>query len=146
MEMLQPVATGEASLVTAFQTLACYQDELTPNAADLREREVWALTAILTISGPLWQNPSHPVMQFMPDRPGDSHLELGTFSHQTDLVASSGDEQVLIAATKPCWAQVAQHDERRLASGIGPHGCSYGPITVEEAHHHHWVRADPGPD
>jgi hypothetical protein len=72
-------------------------------------------------------------MRFMPDCPGASHLELGTFSHLTDLVASSGDEQILIAATKPCWARVWPHDEHRLAGGTGPHGSSYVPITVEEA-------------
>jgi hypothetical protein len=133
LETLRQVVTAEAALPTAFQALARYQDELARTAADLREREVCALTVILTISSPIWQNPSRPIMRFMPDRPGDPHLELGTFSHLKDLFAPSADEQVLIAATQPCWARVWPHEERRLAGGTGPHGCSYVAITVDEA-------------
>ena len=73
LEMLQQVAAGKAPLAQAFQVLAHHQDELMRNAADLREREVWALSVILAISSPLWQihriprYGSWPVAQAIPD-------------------------------------------------------------------------------
>jgi hypothetical protein len=127
------VASGEVALPAAFQSLADYQDELARAAADMREREVWTLTALLASSGPLWQDPARPLLRFLPDRPDEPYLALGSYAHLRGLVTPSADDQALIAATTPCWARVAPHRERQLASGTGALGCSYVPVAIAEA-------------
>jgi hypothetical protein len=127
------VGSGQAALPAAFQSLADYQDELARAAADMREREVWALTALLAISGPLWHDPARPLLRFLPDCSDQPYLALGSYAHLRGLVAPSADEQALIAATTPCWARVAPHRERQLAGGSGALGCSYLPVSIAEA-------------
>jgi hypothetical protein len=102
-------------------------------AADLLERETWALTAILDRSAPIWQHLANPVLRFPPERIDQPCLELGTFSHLAGLIAPSADEQVLIAATAPRWARVSPALERQQAEQTGALACSYVAISAAEA-------------
>lgn len=135
-EDLLRAAHGEATLTEAFQTLVRYREEQARAAADLLERETWALTAILATSGPIWNHLKCPTLRFPLDSPGKPvsyHLELGHFPHLAALLAPSVDEQALIAATTPCWARVYPHAERQRAGETGALACSYVPIPVAEA-------------
>ncbi|MGH2346361.1 MAG: hypothetical protein ACRDG4_14135 [Chloroflexota bacterium] len=135
-EDLRQVASGEAVLADAFLALARYQDEQARTAADLLERETWALTRILAASAPIWKHLASPTLRFVPDCPDEPvpyHLELGHFSHLAALLAPSAAEQTLIAAQTPCWARVYPHQERLRAGQSGALACSYVPITEAEA-------------
>jgi hypothetical protein len=114
-------------------TLAHYQEEQARTAADLLERETWALTAILTRSEPIWRQLPNPTLRFVLSHPDELHLELGSYSHLAALVAPTVDEQALIAATLPCWARVLPASQRRVAGQAGPLACSYVGISVAEA-------------
>ena len=65
-EPLRQIACGEVALPTAFHSLAQYREELTRDSADTNEREVWALSTILAISEPIWQDPARPTLRFIP--------------------------------------------------------------------------------
>jgi hypothetical protein len=81
-EDLRQAARGEATLHAAFHTLAHHQEEQARTAADLLERETWALTVILAMIGPIWASRANPTLRFALDRPAEPvpyHLELGRF-------------------------------------------------------------------
>ena len=132
-EELRQVARGEAALAEAMLTLARYAEEQALTAADLLERETWALTAILERSMPIWRHLPNPTLRFVPDHSDQPRLELGSFSHLAALIAPSADEQALIAATAPCWARVSSAPERQVAGQTGALACSYVAISPAEA-------------
>ncbi|HXT37957.1 MAG TPA: hypothetical protein VN837_20470 [Chloroflexota bacterium] len=119
-----------------FQTLAFSQEEQEREAADLLEREIWAVTRIMAVSTPIWnQNPS-PVLSFSLghlSEPAPYRLELSRFAHLRTLRSPSPGEQALIASDTPCWARVAPNLERHLAGYSDALACSYVPIPVAEA-------------
>jgi len=135
-EDLRQVASGTVALDDAFLRLAHHQDEQAHTAADLLERETWALTMILIGSAPLWNHRASPTLRFEPDRPNEPvryHLELGLFSHLAALLAPSTDEQALITSRTPGWVRVYPHHERLRAGQIGALAHSYVSISVAEA-------------
>src|SRR5260370_42094710 len=79
-EELQRAARGEAVLTEALLTLAQHQEEQARTAADLLERETWALTAILERSAPIWGQLPEPTLRLVPDHPDAAQLELGLFA------------------------------------------------------------------
>jgi hypothetical protein len=113
--------------------VARYGREQALTAADLLERETWALTAVLDRCAPIWQHLADPILRFLPERADQPRLELGTFSHLAALIAPSTDEQVLIAATTPRWARVSPALERQQAQQTGSLACSYVIISAAEA-------------
>ena len=126
-------ARGEIALAEVMLTLAQHQEEQARTAADLLARETWALTMILERSAPIWRHLPDPTLRFVPDHPDAPHLEVGCFSHLAALISPSMDEQALIAATVPCWAQVSPAQQRRLAGQTGLFARSYVLISVAEA-------------
>jgi hypothetical protein len=133
---LHRAARREMAPREAFQILAFYQDEHAREAADLLERETWALMAILASSNPIWNHRDSPTLRFMLDcssTPLSSHVELGRFAHLAALAAPNADEQALIETTTCCFARVAPHPERHGAGEVGALACSYIPISVGEA-------------
>lgn len=136
LEELRRVASGEAALADAFLALASYQDEQARTAADLLERESWALTRILAAGAPVWSQLASPTLRFVPgcpDEPAPYYLELGLFSHLAALRAPSTDEQALIAERTPCWTRVYPHHDRLRAGATGTLACSYVPVAMVEA-------------
>ncbi len=130
-------ATGAASpLYETFQSLSFSQEEQGRSAADLLEREIWAVTRIMAVSTPIWnQNPS-PILSFSLghlSEPVPYRLELSRFTHLGALRSPTPGEQALIASDTPCWARVAPNLERHLAGYSDALACSYVPIPVAEA-------------
>ncbi|MGH2411365.1 MAG: hypothetical protein ACRDGS_13510 [Chloroflexota bacterium] len=130
-------AAGTAGpIYETFQTLAFSQEEQERGAADLLEREIWAVTRVMAVSAPIWnQNPS-PVLSFSLghlSEPAPYRLELSRFTHLGMLRSPSPGEQALIASDTPCWARVAPNLERHLAGYSDALACSYVPIPVAEA-------------
>ncbi len=132
-EELRREARGEIALAEVMLTLVQHQEEQARTAADLLERETWALTVILERSVPIWRHLPDPTLRFVPDHPDAPHLEVGCFSHLAALISPSMDEQALIAATVPCWAQVSPAQQRRLAGQTGAFARSYVLISVAVA-------------
>ena len=132
-EELRRAANGEIAVAEVLLTLAQHQEEQARTAADLLERETWALTAILERSAPLWRHLPDHTLRFVPDHPAAPVLEVGCFSHLAALIAPSVDEQALLAATTPCWARVAGAPERRRAGQTEALARSYVLISVAEA-------------
>ena len=132
-EELRQAARGEAALTEALLTLAHHQEEQARTAADLLERETWALTAILERSAPIWRHLPQPTLRFVPDRPDAPHLELGLFSHLATLVAPSASEHALLAATTPRWARVYTCHAQQPAGQADAPVRTYVPISVAEA-------------
>ncbi len=135
-EDLRRAARGEAPLGASFQTFALCQEEQARAGADLLERETWALTMILSASGPIWKQLASPTLRFTLDHRGEPipyHLELGHFPDLAALAAPSTGEQALREATTPCWARVTPHIERQRAGQTGAFDCSYEPISIGEA-------------
>lgn len=133
---LRRVTGNGGTIHEAFQILACYQEEQARAAADLLERETWAVTRILIASAPIWNQDPSPTLRFSLDHLGESvpyRLELSRFSRLADLPSPSPGERVLIEATTPCWAKVTPHLERHLAGYTDALACSYVPISVAEA-------------
>jgi hypothetical protein len=130
---LQQVAHGEVALTDALLTLAYHAGEQTLVAADLLERETWALTALLERCAPIWQYLADPILRFAPERADQPRLELGIFSHLAALVAPSPDEQALIATRTPRWARVSPAPDRERAQQTGALACSYVAISAAEA-------------
>jgi hypothetical protein len=133
---LRRVAFGAMPLGEAFQTLAYGQEEQARVGAELLEREIWAVTAILAASAPIWRQRAQPTLCFAVQsrlEPVTFHLEVGTFAHLAALDNPSPGEQELIAATGPCWARVYPHHDRQLAGQIGALACSYMRMPVAEA-------------
>src|SRR5579875_2420031 len=76
-EALRSVAEGLVTLPEAFLTLARSQEELTRAAADLQEREVWALTVLLGASEPIWPYVNPSTLAFsLPQSTAGVHLEV----------------------------------------------------------------------
>ncbi|HVA92420.1 MAG TPA: hypothetical protein VNL71_21570 [Chloroflexota bacterium] len=133
---LRRVIFAEVPLTTAFPMLALYQEEQVRRAADLLERETWAVAAILAVSGPIWSQFTSPTLCFPFGGPGESppyHLEVGYFAHLAALDAPTAAERELIAATAPCWARVYPHQDRQRAGQSGALACSYVPVPLAEA-------------
>jgi len=133
---LRKVAAQGGSIFETFQAIAYYQEEQERIAADLLERETWAVSRMLTAGAPIWnQNPAL-TLSFPLEQSGESvpyRLELGLFSRLAALSAPTPGEQELIASTTPCWARVAPHLERHLAGCTEELACSYVPIPMAEA-------------
>ncbi|HVC80257.1 MAG TPA: hypothetical protein VNL35_07130 [Chloroflexota bacterium] len=136
-----PFARREAGGITGplyetFQSLAFSQEEQEREAGDLLEREIWAVTRIMAVSAPIWnQNPS-PIVSFSlghTSEPAPYRLELSRFAHLRALRTPSPGEQALIASDTPCWARVAPNLERHLAGYSDALACSYVPVPVAEA-------------
>ena len=123
-------------LYETFQRLAFSQEEQEREAADLLEREIWAVTRIMAVSAPIWnQNPS-PILSFSlghMSEPAPYRLELSRFAYLRTLRSPSPGEQALIASDTPCWARVAPNLERHMAGYSDALACSYVPIPVAEA-------------
>lgn len=135
-EELVRVARLAIPLDEAFLTLARYQDEQSRMAADLLERETWALTALLERSAPLWQQAAQPTLRFEIGHLGEGetyHLEVGRFAHLAGLIGPTEPEQALSAAPGPLWARVMSHAGRRQAGQTGALACAYTPISMTEA-------------
>jgi hypothetical protein len=132
-EELWSVARGESALTEALLTLAHHQAEQAYSAAELLERETWALTAILERIAPLWRHLPQPTLRFASDRPDAPHLELGLFSHLATLVAPSAGEQALMSAATPLWARVYTRRTRLPAGQFEAIVRTYVPISVAEA-------------
>lgn len=133
---LRRAAQGETPLYDTFPTLARYREAHAHTAADLFERETWALTVIVNASESIWTNPASPTLRFAipgPDGPAPYHLELGRFIHLAALPAPSPEERALIASSVPCWARVCRHQEREHAGLNGAHACAYTPVSTAEA-------------
>ena len=133
---LRRAAQGSASLYEAFHTFARYQDAHAHAAADLFEREIWAMTVIVNASDTLWVQPASPTLRFAipgPTGPAPYHLELGRFAHLAALTAPKPEEQVLISAATPGWARVHLDQERLRAGHTGALACAYVPISTGEA-------------
>jgi len=124
------------SLVETFQAIAYYQEEQERAAADLLERETWAVSRMLLASAPIWHQNPGLTLSFSLDQPGEAvpyRLELGLFSHLEALPAPSPEEKELIASPTPRWARAAPNLERHLAGCTGPLSCSYVPVSMAEA-------------
>ncbi len=135
-ERLRRVGSGQAGLWESFQTLTQSREDHARQAADLLERETWALTGILAASGAIWPHLASPTLRFALESGGDAgacHAELGLFTHLVALDVPSAAEQTLISASAPCFARVVPSQERQAAGRDGPLACSYGPMPVTEA-------------
>ena len=133
---LRRAAQGEVSLYEAFQTLVRYREAHAQTAAELFERETWAMTVLVDASESLWTQPASPTLRFAipgPDGPAPYHLELGRFAHLAALQAPSEEEQELIAAASPRWARVHAHQERLHEGQTGALACRYVPMSTGEA-------------
>jgi hypothetical protein len=133
---LRKVSGQGGTLFETFQAIGYYQEEQERAAADLLEREIWAVSRMLIASAPIWnQNPgmtlSFPLNQSEEAVP--YRMELGLFSHLAALPAPTPEEKELIASTTPCWARVAPNLERHLAGCSGALACSYVPVSMAEA-------------
>ena len=102
---LERVARGDVVLTEALLMLAQQQDEQVRSAADLLEREIWALTAILELCAPIWRDLPQPTLRFAPDRPDGPHLELSLISHLATCAGSRAGDQAAVAAVTPRWTQ-----------------------------------------
>ncbi|MGH7870415.1 MAG: hypothetical protein ACREP9_22915 [Candidatus Dormibacteraceae bacterium] len=135
-EDLRRAANHATTLVDAFEIIAAFQEEQARAAADLVERETWAVTRLLIASEPIWKYLPRPTLRFALDQSSDtepSHVEVGRFSHLADLLAPSPGEQALISATNLGWARVSPCPERRVSDRTDARACAYEPITVVEA-------------
>ena len=132
-EELQRAARGEAVLTEALLTLAQLQEEQARTAADLLERETWALTAILERSAPIWGQLPDPTLRFVPDHPDAPHLELGLFAQLATRVVPREGEHALLAATTLRWAQVYSCPRQQPAGQTEALVRTYVPISVAEA-------------
>lgn len=135
-EDLRRAAQGEIGLVDAIHAIIRRHELQACTAADLLERETWALAAILAAGGPLWDRLASPTLRFLIDQvpePTLYYLELGRFSHLQSLIDPSPDELALVAATAPCWAKVYPHHDRQRAGQKGALACSYVRIGAGEA-------------
>jgi hypothetical protein len=124
------------SLFETFQAIAYYQEEQERAAADLLERETWAVSRMLLASAPIWHQNPGLTLSFSLDQPGEAvpyRLELGRFSHLEGLPAPSAEEKELMASPTPCWARAAPNLERQLAGCTGPLACSYMTVSMAEA-------------
>jgi hypothetical protein len=133
---LRRVASGTIPLMDAFLTIARFREEQARVAADLLDREVWALTALLRASEPMWDGLGAPTLHFQIDHiepETDSHLELGHFAHLATLRNPSPQEQALAMSTTVSWARVYAHHEREAAGESGAMACSYVPLSVADA-------------
>jgi len=135
-EDLRRAANHSTTLIEAFDIIAGYQEEQARAAADLTERETWAVTRVLIASEPIWSHLPRPTLRFALSRSSDSepsHLEVGRFAHLAGLVAPSPGEQALVTATNLGWARVSPCPERRVSDQAYALACSYEPISVVEA-------------
>src|SRR5262249_44534553 len=67
-------AHGSADLIDAIHILARRHEEQAHAAADLLERETWALSAILVASAPIWGRLSGATLRFLADQPSETAL------------------------------------------------------------------------
>ncbi len=132
-EELRRAARGEAVLTEALLTLAQHQEEQARTAADLLERETWALTAILERSAPIWGYLPDSTLRFVPDHSDAPHLELGLFSHLAARVVPRAGEETLMAVTTPRWARVYTCPRQQAAGQTEAPVRIYVPISVAEA-------------
>jgi hypothetical protein len=135
-ESLLRVSRGQAGLPEAFQTLNQYEDNQAREAADLLERETWAVTGIIEASGVVWHHLSSSTVRFVVDafeHADHSHVELGWYTHLSGLDAPSADEQSLMQCATPCFARVYASHDRQAAGYTGALACSYVPMPVAEA-------------
>jgi hypothetical protein len=130
-EALRRAARGETPMAEVLLTLAQYQEEQAQTAAELLERERWALTAILERSAPIWEHLPDPTLRFVLDHRDGSYLEVGCFSRLSALNEPSADEQALIDAKTPCWARVVPAPQR--AGQVGAPACCYVQVSTAEA-------------
>lgn len=124
------------TIFEVFQTIAYQREEQERVAADLLERETWAVTCLLIASAPIWARNTNLTLNFPLDQrnePVAYRLELGLFSRLAGLSAPSAGELELLAATTPCWARVTPNLERHLAGYSDELACSYQPISMAEA-------------
>jgi len=136
LDPLRMTAGQGSTIFEIFQAIAYQREEQQRVAADLLEREIWAVTRLLTASAPIWDQKPSPTLRFPLERPSEPvvyRLELSVFSHLADLLSPTSGEQELIRSTTPCWARVAPNLERHLAGYSDDLACSYVPISMAEA-------------
>lgn len=124
------------TIFETFQAIAYQREEQERVAADLLEREIWAVTRLLAASAPIWDQKPGLTLSFpleQPNEPVVYRLELSVFSRLADLLSPTQGEQELIASTTPCWARVSTNLERHLAGYSDHLACSYLPIPMAEA-------------
>jgi hypothetical protein len=132
-DQLRQVATGTMTLPGAFVVLTCYQEEQTRIESDLRDREIWALTALLEAGGTLWTHFDRPTLVFRLPGSDNVHLEVGHFSHLATLCEPSPEEQLLAMSSGVTWAKVSPHAGRYATGQRGPLAYSYVPIPMADA-------------
>jgi hypothetical protein len=132
---LRRTARGEIALNESFLVIGWCAEEQRLAAANLLEREVWVMRALLEASDAIWGRLPSPTLRFALDGHDldAPHLQLGRFAHLAALAAPSAAEQQLIEATKPCWARATPDRERQRAGFAGPLALAYEPVSDEEA-------------
>jgi hypothetical protein len=124
------------TIFETFQAIAYQREEQERITADLLEREIWAVTRMLTASAPIWDQKPGLTLSFsvaQASEPTMYRLELSLFSHLADLLSPTPEERELIGSTAPCWARVTPNLERHLAGCSDSLACSYSPIAMAEA-------------
>jgi hypothetical protein len=133
---LERMVRRPVPLDEAFLAFARFQEEQARLAAELLERERWALTLLLARSAPLWRQAGLRTLRFavgLPAAPAPYHIELGSFAHLAALAEPSAEEQALVAGPVPSWARVAPHPERQQEGQSGALTGAYFPIETAEA-------------
>lgn len=126
---------AQTDLAEAFQIVGLAHEEGERTTADLREREIWAMTLLVEASAPLWRPLPSPTIRFETrEQLGleKSHIELGRFTRLAQLIDPSEEETSLARADAPRFARVYPHHERRAAGATGALACSYVPLSVAD--------------